>query len=220
VTEGGTYFPQLQICNNGSGHVGASLFGNSVTCATLSTKPYNKVTITDNTGAHTGLAILNNASDETGTMLRLLSATPTGKSYNFLTACAGTTAADKICNGTIVAELTSSGAFSVATSVTAPKFCLASNCITSWPSGGTSGVDYSRLTARLIEAAKKQQDEFLRQRAEMAKALDQIKRQQTLLREQTSAIRSLEAEIYETRETIRKVKEQLAASRLTAVAAK
>jgi hypothetical protein len=476
VTTGGTYFPQLQICNNGSGHVGASLFGNSVTCATLSKTPNNKVTITDNTGAHTGLAILNNASDETGTMLRLLSATPTSKSYNFLTACAGTTAADKICNGTIVAELTSSGAFNVATSVTAPEFCIASNCITSWPSGGTRGqamlnldttkvpqltaantftgnqtvngslsatgvvtgssfnignnlfafgsylyqnafdgfagnaattgsqntasgvgalysnttgssntafgvdagttadrssmtgnnntfvggssvastgtianasaigayalvsssnalvlgsisginhcnvhtscastkvgigttapsnvftigqgagqaigdgwityssrrwktniqqlhgalglveqlrgvsydqketgkreigliaeevgtvlpevvtydengkdargVDYSRLTAMLIEATKEQQDEFRQQRAEMAKALDQIKRQQTLLRVQTSAIRSLEAQVHETRETLRKVKEQLAASRLTVVAAK
>jgi hypothetical protein len=474
VTTGGTYFPQLQICNNGSGHVGASLFGNSVTCATLSTTPNNKVTITDNTGAHTGLAILNNASDETGTMLRLLSATPSSGSYNFLTACAGTTAADKICNGTIVAELTSSGAFNVAASVTAPQFCIASNCITSWPSGGTRGqamqnldtkvpqlaaantftgnqtingslsatgvvtgssfnignnlfafgsyrnqnafdgfagnatttgsqntasgvgalnsnttgnsntafgveagttadrssmtgdnntfvggssaastgtitnataigayalvstsnalvlgsiggishcnvhnrcastkvgigttapsnvftigrgagqaiadgwityssrrwktniqqlhgalgmveqlrgvsydqketgkreigliaeevgtvvpevvsydengkdargVDYSRLTAMLIEATKEQQDEFREQRAEMAKALQQIKRQQTLLRVQTSAIRSLEAEVDETRETLRKVKEQLAASRLTVAAA-
>jgi hypothetical protein len=356
VTTGGTYFPQLQICNNGSGHVGASLFGNSVTCGTLSTKPYNKVTITDNTGAHTGLAILNNASAETGTMLRLLSATPTSGSYSFLTACAGTTVADKICDGTIVAELTASGVFSVAAGVTAPQFCIGSNCITSWPSGGMSGeetlnlgttkvpqlaaantftgnqtvngslsvtgvvtgsrfnigngktapsnvftmgqgagqaigdgwttyssrrwktniqqlygalgmveqlrgvsydrmetgkreigligeevgmvvpevvsyeengkdargVDYSRLTALLIEAIKEQQAEFRQQQAELAKALRQIKQQQTLLRVQTSAMRRLEAkaEVHESRETVRKVKAQVAASRLTVVAAK
>ncbi len=138
VTTGGTYFPQLEICNNGSQHVGASLFGNAVTCGTLSTAPYNKVTITDNTGAHTGLAILNNSfvkngGNETGTMLRLLSATAAGGPYNFLTACAGTTAADALCNGTTVTTLTSAGALSVATSVTAPEFCIGSSCITSWP---------------------------------------------------------------------------------------
>jgi hypothetical protein len=140
VKEGGIYFPQLQICNNGSGHVGASLFGNAVTCGTLSKAPYNKVTITDNTGSHTGLAILNNSfansgASETGTMLRLLSATATSGSYNFLTACAGTTAADGLCNGTIVATLTAPGALSVAASVTAPEFCIGSSCITSWPNG-------------------------------------------------------------------------------------
>jgi len=333
VKTGGTYYPQLQVCNNGSGHVGASLFGNSVTCGNLSTTPNNKVTITDNTGAHTGLAILNNASAETGTMLRLLSATPASGSYNFLTACAGTTAADKICNGTVVAELTASGSFSAATSVTAPKFCIGSSCITSWPSGGTGdqetlnldttrgsqlaaantftgnqtvngslsvtgvvkaskfniangttkpsnvftigqglgeaigdgwttyssrrwktniqrlhgaldmveqlrgvsydqpetgkreigliaeevgavvpevvsyeengkdarGMDYSRLTALLIEATKEQQAEFREQQAELAKALRQIKRQQALLHVQTSAIRSLEAQVRESR---------------------
>jgi hypothetical protein len=154
VTTGGTYFPQLQICNNGSGHVGASLFGNSVTCDTLSTAPFNKVAITDNTGTHTGLAILNNASAETGTMLRLLSATPANGSYNFLTACAGTTAADKICNGTTVAALTAAGAFSVATGVTAPQFCIGSNCITSWPGGGKSGQDTLNLgTAKVPQLA-------------------------------------------------------------------
>jgi hypothetical protein len=353
VKKGGTYYPQLQICNNGSGHVGASLFGNSVTCGSLSTTPYDKVTITDNTGAHTGLAILNNASDETGTMLRLLSATRTSGSYNFLTACAGTTAADKICNGTIVAELTASGAFSVATSVTAKQFCIGSNCITSWPSGGMSaqvtptmdttevpqlaaantftgnqtvrgslsvtgvvtgssidigngetapsnvftigqgagqaigdgwttyssrrgktnirqlhgalgmieqlrgvsydqketgkreigliaeevgtvvpeivsygengkdarGVDYSRLTALLIEATKEQQAEFRQQQAELVKALRQIKQQQTLLRMQTSAMRRLEAEIHESRETLPRVKAQVAASQRSVMAA-
>jgi len=352
VTTGGTYYPQLQICNNGSGHVGASLFGNSVTCSTLSNDPFNKVTITDNTGSHTGLAILNNSSSEKGTMLRLLSATATSGSYNFLTACAGTTAADELCNGTIVATLTAPGAFSVATSVTAPEFCIGSSCITSWPTGEPSGnvelsldatklpqlaaantftgnqtidgnlittgvvtgtkvgigttaptdvftitqgsgpaigdgwttyssrrwktniqplhdalgmvmllrgvsfdrketgkreigviaeevgkvvpevvtyeengqdargVDYSRLTALLIEATKEQQGEIRQQQAELAKALRQIKRQQSLLRAQTSAMRSLQAEVREARETLRKVKAQVDASQLTVVAVK
>jgi endosialidase-like protein len=139
VTTGGTYYPQLEICNNGSEHVGASLFGNTLPCSALSSSPNNKVTITDNTAGHTGLAVLNNSSAEMGTMVRLLAATPTTGSYNFLTACAGTTALDKLCNGTIVATLTGAGAFSVAGSVTAPEFCIGSDCITSWPSSRGNG---------------------------------------------------------------------------------
>jgi endosialidase-like protein len=75
------------------------------------------------------------------------------------------------------------------------------------------GVDYSRLTALLIEATKQQQQE-------MAKALRQIRQQQSLLRAQSSAMRSLEAEVRESQETLRKVKAQVAASQLTVVAAK
>jgi hypothetical protein len=48
----------------------------------------------------------------------------------------------------------------------------------------------------------------------------QIKQQQSLLRAQTAAIRSLKAEVHETRETLRKVKAQVAAAQLTVVAAK
>jgi hypothetical protein len=69
------------------------------------------------------------------------------------------------------------------------------------------GVDYSRLTALLIEAAKEQQREFRQQQAELAKALGQIKR-------------DLETEVGETRESLRKVKAQVAASQFAAVAAK
>jgi len=61
------------------------------------------------------------------------------------------------------------------------------------------GMDYSRLTALLIEATKEQQAEFREQQAELAKALRQIKRQQALLNVQTSAIRSLEAQVRESR---------------------
>jgi hypothetical protein len=67
------------------------------------------------------------------------------------------------------------------------------------------GVDYSRLTALLIEAAKEQQREFRQQRAELTKALSQI--------------RSLKAEVRQTREALRKVKAQVAATQLASAAA-
>jgi hypothetical protein len=73
------------------------------------------------------------------------------------------------------------------------------------------GVDYSRLTALLIEATKEQQRQFRQQQAELAKALRQIKQQQTLLRAQSSALRSLEAEVRQARQTLQKVKVQIAA---------
>jgi hypothetical protein len=82
------------------------------------------------------------------------------------------------------------------------------------------GVDYSRLTALLIEATKEQQGAFRQQQAELAKALRQIRQQQSLLRTQNSAMRSLQAEVRETRESLRKVKAQVAAAQPTLVAAK
>ena len=75
------------------------------------------------------------------------------------------------------------------------------------------GVDYSRLTALLIEATKEQQ-------RELAKALRQIRQQQGLLRAQSSAVRSLEAEVRQDREALRKVKAQVAAAQPMLVAAK
>jgi hypothetical protein len=68
------------------------------------------------------------------------------------------------------------------------------------------GVDYSRLTALLIEATKQQQKE--------------IKQQQNLLRAQSAAMRSLKAEVRETRESLRKVKAQLAAAQPALIATK
>ncbi len=82
------------------------------------------------------------------------------------------------------------------------------------------GVDYSRLTALLIEATKQQQREFRQQGAELAKALFQIKQQQNLLRSQSAAMRSLKAEVRETRENLRTVKAQIAAAQPALVAAK
>jgi len=73
------------------------------------------------------------------------------------------------------------------------------------------GVDYSRLTALLIEATKEQQKEFRQQRAELTKALQQIKEQQRLLRAQNAAMWSLEAQVIDARETMRQLKAQVPA---------
>ncbi len=69
-----------------------------------------------------------------------------------------------------------------------------------------TGVDYSRLTALLIEATKEQQRE--------------IQHQQAALRTQAAAIRDLKSELRATRQTLQKVKAQGAATRPTLVAAK
>jgi trimeric autotransporter adhesin len=68
------------------------------------------------------------------------------------------------------------------------------------------GVDYSRLTALLIEATKEQQRE--------------IQHQQAALRMQAAAIRDLKSELRATRQTLQKVKAQVAAAQLALVATK
>jgi trimeric autotransporter adhesin len=68
------------------------------------------------------------------------------------------------------------------------------------------GVDYSRLTALLIEATKQQQRE--------------IRQQQTLLRTQAAAIRDLKSELRVTRTALQKVQAQMAAAQPALVAAK
>jgi hypothetical protein len=65
-----------------------------------------------------------------------------------------------------------------------------------------SGVDYSRLTALLIEATKQQQ-------RELASALRQIRQQQRQLRMQNSTIRSLQAQIREDRQSLRRAEARL-----------
>ena len=82
------------------------------------------------------------------------------------------------------------------------------------------GVDYSRLTALLIEATKEQQREFRQQQTELSRALRQINQQQELLRTQSAAMRSLKAEVRGTREALRKVKAQVGAAQPALVAAK
>jgi hypothetical protein len=68
------------------------------------------------------------------------------------------------------------------------------------------GVDYSRLTALLIEATKQQQGE--------------IRQQQAILRTQATAIRELKSELRTTRQALQKVEAQMAATRPALVAAK
>ncbi len=75
------------------------------------------------------------------------------------------------------------------------------------------GVDYSRLTALLIEATKEQQQE-------VAAALRQIHEQQKVIRTQNATMRRLETELREAREGVEKVKAQLAASQPAVVATK
>ncbi len=72
----------------------------------------------------------------------------------------------------------------------------------------------------MLNAIKEQQGEFRQQQAELAKALRQVRQQESLLRAQTSAMRRLGAEVRETRETLRKVKAQIAAAQPALVAAK
>jgi trimeric autotransporter adhesin len=72
----------------------------------------------------------------------------------------------------------------------------------------------------MLNAIKEQQGEFRKEQTELAKALRQIKQQQNLLRAQSAAMRTLEAEVRETRETLRKVKAQVAAAQPALVAAK
>jgi hypothetical protein len=94
--------------------------------------------------------------------------------------------------------------------------------VVSWEKNGTDaqGVDYSRLTALLIEATKEQQRQIRREQGELAKALRQIKQQQSLLRAQSSTMQSLQAEVRDTRESLRQVKAQMATAVPALVATK
>ena len=80
--------------------------------------------------------------------------------------------------------------------------------VVTWDENGkdAQSVDYSRLTALLIEATKEQQREF--------------QQQQALLRAQAAAIRSLKSELRATRQTLEKVKAQVDATQPALVAAK
>ncbi|HUA14284.1 MAG TPA: tail fiber domain-containing protein [Verrucomicrobiae bacterium] len=67
-------------------------------------------------------------------------------------------------------------------------------------------VDYSRLTALLIEATKEQQQ--------------QIRQQNAMLRAQAAAIRSLRSELRETRQSVQSIKAQIGAPQATFIAQK
>jgi hypothetical protein len=72
----------------------------------------------------------------------------------------------------------------------------------------------------MLNAIKEQQREFRQQQAELAKALRQIKEQQSLLSAHSSAMRSLKAQVLDARETLRQVKVQVASAQPTLEATK
>jgi hypothetical protein len=80
--------------------------------------------------------------------------------------------------------------------------------VVTWEKNGKDArsVDYTRLTALLIEATKEQQRE--------------IQAQQAVLETQAAAIRDLKSELRATRQSLQKVKAQRAAAQPTLVAAK
>lgn len=94
--------------------------------------------------------------------------------------------------------------------------------VVTWDKDGENAqsVDCGRLTALLIEATKQQQGEVREQQVELTKAQQEIKQQQILLRAQTAAMQSLEAEVRDARQTLRKLKTQVAADQTALVAAK
>ena len=69
--------------------------------------------------------------------------------------------------------------------------------IVSWENNGTDarGVDYSRLTALLIEAVKQQQHEIEGQQAELVKAVSQLRKNEVLLRAQAVELASLKTQV-------------------------
>ncbi len=69
-----------------------------------------------------------------------------------------------------------------------------------------TGVDYSRLTALLIEAVKQQQRE--------------VRHQQAVLRAQAAAIRDLKSELRATRQSLQKIKAQMSSTQPALVAEK
>ena len=94
--------------------------------------------------------------------------------------------------------------------------------IVTWDKNGkdVNGVDYSRLTALLIEAAKEQQSELRREHVQITKVRAEIGREQAVLQEQAAAMQEVRAELRTARETLQKVNAQLAAGRATLVAAR
>jgi hypothetical protein len=94
--------------------------------------------------------------------------------------------------------------------------------IVSWEDNGKDarGVDYTRLTALLIEAVKTQQAQISRQTSGLTRAVRQIQYQQTLLRKQALTMKGLEAKLHTTTESLRKVEDQINSRQPALVAAK
>jgi hypothetical protein len=84
--------------------------------------------------------------------------------------------------------------------------------VVTWEPNGKDAhsVDYARLTALLIEAAKQQQAEIAAQSAQLAKAIRQIKAQQTLIGKQANSIKALAEQVSSASDSLRLVKRELA----------
>lgn len=70
--------------------------------------------------------------------------------------------------------------------------------VVTWEANGkdAQSVDYTRLTALLIEATKQQQSEIAALNTKLRSALEQISSQRTLIRKQTATVNVLEKEIH------------------------
>jgi endosialidase-like protein len=81
-------------------------------------------------------------------------------------------------------------------------------------------VDYSRLTALLIEATKEQQRELQRQQSLLRTQAAALRTQAGALRTQAAAIRDLKSELQETRQSLQEVKAQVGSTQPALVAGK
>lgn len=80
--------------------------------------------------------------------------------------------------------------------------------IVSWEKNGKDarGVDYSRLTALLIEAVKQQQQEIQDQQAQLVKTLRQVRKDEAHLHAQTLELANLKTHVRGTQDHVEKVK--------------
>ena len=156
-------FAQLQVCNNGSTHVGITIIGSSLTCSGVNSSTYSsKFWSTE--GSHTSAGTFFDAhtSGFSGSVLRLVSAMSAGSGFNFLTACASGSTSDGSCttplfsvNGNGLATLTGGASVPSGATVTiqsgASLVCAAgSTC----PTSGLTGLSqYGVLHASSSTAA-------------------------------------------------------------------
>lgn len=82
-------FAQLQVCSlGGSSHLGMTVIGNIIPCGSINTSSYGKLTIMDNSPAHTGLRVYQNNVTATADLVQFNTAATAGLTFNFATWCA------------------------------------------------------------------------------------------------------------------------------------
>jgi hypothetical protein len=86
--------------------------------------------------------------------------------------------------------------------------------VVQWEKNGKDarGVDYARLTALLIEATKAQQAEFIKQNAQLMRAIGTIKSQQAQIHRQAASMKALTEQVRTTSESMKQVKQQMTSS--------